>query len=65
MVGPASEEEKRDAMKRLRFGVVALVGVSAGLITVQGGGSPFEVAVAVVAGLAVGAVLFAYLVYIT
>lgn len=52
-------------MMRLRLGVIALVGASAGLITVSGGGSLLEVGVAVVVGLAVGTALFAYLVYIT
>ena len=65
MVGPPSDEEKREAMNRLKFGIVALVGVSAGLIAVQGGGSVLEVGVAAVAGLAVGAILFAYLAFIT
>lgn len=64
MVGPASDDEKRAGMARLRFGVVVLVGASAGLITMSGGGSLLEVGVAVVAGLAVGAALFAYLVHI-
>lgn len=64
MVGPQSDDEKRAGMMRLRLGVVALVGASAGLITVSGGGSLLEVGVAVVVGLAVGALLFAYLVSI-
>ncbi len=64
MVGPLSDDEKRAGMLRLRLSVIALVGASAGLITMSGGGSLLEVGVAVVVGLVVGAVLFAYLVYI-
>ncbi|WP_137285141.1 hypothetical protein [Halorussus salinisoli] len=64
MVGPATDEEKRDAMNVLKASIVVLVGASAGLITLSGGGSLVQVAVAVVAGSVVGAVLLAYLVYI-
>lgn len=48
-------------MTRLKAAVVVLVGASAGLITLSGGGSPRQIAVAVVAGLVVGAGLLAYL----
>ena len=65
MVRPPSDDEKRAGMLRLRLAVIALVGVSAGLITVSGGGSLLEVGVAVIVGLAVGTALFAYLVYIS
>ena len=65
MVRPPSDDEKRAAMLRLRLAVIALVGVSAGLITVSGGGSLLEVGLAVIVGLAVGTALFAYLVYIS
>lgn len=64
MVGPPSNDEKRAGMARLRLGVVVLVGASAGLIAFSGGGSVLEVGVAIVAGLVVGVVLFAYLVHI-
>ncbi|NHN59510.1 MULTISPECIES: hypothetical protein [Halorussus] len=64
MVGPPSREEKRDAMNRLKAGIVLLVGASAGLITLSGGGSLLQIGLAVVAGLVVGAVLLAYLVRI-
>ena len=64
MVGPMSDEDKAAAMNRLKVGVVLLVGASAGLITLSGGGSLLEVAVGVVAGLVVGAVLMAYLLWI-
>jgi hypothetical protein len=65
MVGPPSEEEKRGAMSRLKLGIVVVVGLSAGLITVSGGGSAVQVAVAVVAGLVLGIGLLGYLVSIT
>lgn len=64
MVGPPSDDEKREAMARLKIALVVLVGASAGLITLSGGGSVLEIGVAVVAGLAVGAALIAYLVRI-
>ena len=65
MVGPPSHEEKRGAMARLKLGIVVIVGLSAGLITLSGGGSVAEVAVAVIAGLLLGAGLLGYLVHIT
>ena len=64
MVGPASEEEKNEAMTRLKASIVVLVGASAGLITLSGGGSVVQVGVAVAAGLVVGVALLAYLVRI-
>ncbi len=51
-------------MNRLKAAIVVLVGASAGLITLSGGGSLLQVGVAIVAGLVVGAVLLAYLVRI-
>lgn len=64
MVGPTSAEENEEAMTRLKASIVVLVGASAGLITLSGGGSAVQVAVAVAAGLVVGAALLAYLVRI-
>lgn len=61
MVGPPSNEDQRTAMNRLKLAIVLLVGVSAGLITFQGGGSLVQVAIAVVVGLGIGAVLLVYL----
>ena len=52
-------------MNRLKISIVVIVGLSAGLITLSGGGSMMEVAIAVVAGSLVGAALLGYLVYIT
>ncbi|MFC4447999.1 hypothetical protein [Halorussus aquaticus] len=64
MVGPTSEEEKREAMTRFKATIVVLVGASAGLITLSGGGSLVQIGVAVVAGSVVGAALLAYVVRI-
>jgi hypothetical protein len=64
MVGPPSQDETRESMNLLKIAVVTLVGLSAGLITVSGGGSAIQVAAAVLGGLVVGAGLLAYLVRI-
>ena len=61
MTGPISEEDRERTMGRLKIGSVLLVGLSAGLITSQGDASLRVVAVAVAAGLALGAVLVRYL----
>ena len=61
MVGPPSSEDQRAAMNRLKIAIVALVGVSAGLVTFQGGGSLVQVTVAVAVGLVVGVALLVYL----
>ncbi|NEU56133.1 hypothetical protein [Halorussus sp. MSC15.2] len=60
MVSPTSEEEKREAMARLKATIVVLVGASAGLITLSGGGSLVQIGVAVVVGSVVGTALLAY-----
>ncbi|MFB6164428.1 MAG: hypothetical protein ABEJ31_04660 [Haloarculaceae archaeon] len=57
MVGPISGDERRRATTQIKLGFVVLVGLSAGLITLQGDPSPLVMAGAVVAGLVVGAVL--------
>jgi len=57
MVGPVSNEERDEFMTRLRIGFVALVAVSAGLITLQGDPSPMVVGAAVGGGVVVGVVL--------
>lgn len=61
MVGPPTDEEKAASMTRIKVGVVALVGASAGLITLSGGGSAVQVAVAVAAGAVFGVALLLYL----
>ena len=66
MVGPPSDDDpNRSGRRQLKVSIVVLVGVSAGLIVVSSGGSLLEVGAAVVAGLAVGAALLAYLVRIS
>lgn len=59
MVGPESERERRrpGIPRKLRLGFVALVGVSAGLITLHGGVGPLGFASAVAVGTLVGVVL--------
>jgi len=49
---------------RLQLAIVATVGVSGGLVAVWGGGSPLAIGLATAAGLAIGAVLTAYLSWI-
>lgn len=62
MVGPSLSEEAQDRSRtRLKAGFVLLVGVSAGMIAVQGGASLPAVLGVVVAGLVLGVVLIAYL----
>ena len=65
MVGPPTDEQKQESMTRLKVGIVALVGASAGLVTLSGGGSAIQVGLAVGGGLVVGAALLAYLVRIS
>jgi len=65
MVGPSRDEDpNRAGRTQLKIGIVLLVGVSAGLVALSGGGTPVEIGIAVAGGLAVGAALLAYLVRI-
>jgi len=58
MVGPSvTDEERRAANRRLQAGFVLLVAVSGGLVAVQVGGTPANVAAGAGAGLAVGLAL--------
>lgn len=57
MVGPISDDERRTALRRLKLGFVAVIGVSAGLITLQGDAGPVAFVAATGAGLVFGAVL--------
>ncbi|AQL41490.1 hypothetical protein BV210_01615 [Halorientalis sp. IM1011] len=57
MVGPVSNDERESFTRRLQVGFVVLVGLSAGLITLQGDPTPAVVVGAVVGGLVVGVVL--------
>lgn len=55
MVGPTDSLEERDAgRKRLKIGFVATVAASGGLVALQAGATPVQMAVAVVAGALVG-----------
>ncbi|WP_160134606.1 hypothetical protein [Halococcus salsus] len=60
MVGPVSREERLSVSRRLKIGFVLLVGASAGLITFQGEPTLPVVAVAVLFGLVVGALLVVF-----
>lgn len=60
MVGPISPEERQSKMVRLKAGVALLVGISSGLVAIQGEASIPFVAGAVIAGTVVGAVLAWY-----
>ncbi|SDF65427.1 hypothetical protein [Halorientalis regularis] len=57
MVGPVSNDERQSFTRRLKIGFVVLVGVSAGLITLQGDPTPVVLAGAVVGGLFAGTLL--------
>lgn len=57
MVGPVSNDERESFTRRLKVGFVVLVGVSAGLITLQGDTGPVVLVGAVVGGLVAGALL--------
>lgn len=59
MVGPTSREERLTASRRLKIGFVCLVGISSGLITLQGDPTILVFALAVLLGLVVGVVLVA------
>lgn len=61
MVGPLSDDQRRLGARRLQIGFVLLVGVSAGLISLQADPTPLQVAAAVLGGLALGVLLVAYL----
>jgi hypothetical protein len=62
MVGPSlTEADRAVASRRLRYGFVALVGCSGGLVALSAGATPPQTLGAVVAGLLVGGALLAYL----
>jgi hypothetical protein len=62
MVGPSlSEEEQSVARLRLKAGFVLLVGLSGGLVALGAGGDPWQLAVAVAGGSAVGLVLLFFM----
>jgi lysozyme family protein len=57
MVGPIDDAERLSFMKRLKVGFVLLVGVSAGLITLQTDAGPTAFAGALAVGSLLGIVL--------
>ena len=57
MVSPVSNDERESFTRRLKIGFVVLVGVSSGLITLQGDPGPVVFAGAVVGGTVLGALL--------
>ncbi|PSQ07649.1 hypothetical protein BRC97_03070 [Halobacteriales archaeon QS_6_71_20] len=58
MVGPSFSEEEREATTlRLKAGLVLLIGVSGGLVSLQVDPSPLQLVVAVAVSLLVGFVL--------
>jgi hypothetical protein len=57
MVGPMSNEEREEGALRLKLGATAIIGVSAGLITLQGDVPLWVTGLAVALGLLVGAAL--------
>jgi cell division protein FtsW (lipid II flippase) len=57
MVGPIDDEERRSFETRVKVGITVLIGLSAGLITLQGDPSLVVVLGAIVAGLLVSAPL--------
>jgi membrane associated rhomboid family serine protease len=62
VVGPVSDEERSDATFRIKAGIVLFVGLSAGLITLNGDGPLWLSGLAVVAGLLTG-LLLVYIVF--
>lgn len=61
MVDPISNEDRVQTLRWAKIGTVALVGVSAGLISIQGEASPELVVGTVLGGLLVGIALVWYL----
>jgi len=62
MVGPSLDDDaRRDASRKLRYGFVALVAASGGLVAYQSGATLAGVGVATVAGLLIGVVLMKFL----
>lgn len=60
MVGPLSDAERRSGLFRLKVTVTIIVGVSAGLMTLQGDAAVPVIAGAVAVGLVAGGVLAWY-----
>ena len=61
MVGPLSDDDRRAGNRRLQAAFVALVGISAGLISLQVEPTALQFLGSVVGGIALGIVLVIYL----
>jgi hypothetical protein len=61
MVGPIPDDERRSGHRRLQAGFVALVGVSAGLISLQASPTALQFLGAVLGGTVLGVALVVYL----
>jgi hypothetical protein len=62
VVDPIPDEDRARTLRWVKVGAVLLVGLSAGLIAVQGEASPDMIAGSIAAGLLVGGALVRYLV---
>jgi membrane protein YdbS with pleckstrin-like domain len=60
MVGPVPREDRLTASRRLKIGFVLLIGLSAGLTTLQANPSILVFSLAVVFGVVVGLVVVAF-----
>jgi len=60
MVGPASSEERASVTRKIKLGFTVLIGLSAGLVTLQGDPSPAVIGGAVLGGMVVGWLLIWY-----
>lgn len=61
MVDPIPNDDRIRTLRWVKLGAVLLVGLSAGLIAIQGGASRRAVVAAIASGLLVGGVLVWYL----
>jgi len=60
MVGPISDEERSSFALRVKIGITVLIGLSAGLVTLQGDPSLPIIAGAVLGGIVFGGLLVWY-----
>ncbi len=64
MMGSRPDDDPVEGLGRLKAGFVVLVGLSGGMIAVQGGASLLVVALSIVGGLLVGGALLWYLLWV-
>lgn len=62
---PSGSADGADANAQLKAGFVLLVGLSGGLIAIQGGAPPAVIGAAILGGIVAGGALLWYLVWIT